>query len=66
MKKPAKSELGGLTKIDQCDSDALEDQGTVGATKAKVVLYSHFQLGVTRHIGAVVQIAVGIMVGGIF
>ena len=59
--KNKKPPSGRLLKTALC-LHALEDQGAVGATKSEIVFNSNFELGITRDIGAVVQIALGILV----
>jgi len=50
-----------LARVGWAKSDALEHQGTVGATKAKVVFDRYIDFHVTGHIGTVVQIALWIL-----
>ena len=43
-------------------SDPLEYQRAIGAAKTKIVFEGHINLHITRRVGAVVQIALGILV----
>ena len=71
---PATTAMGGLAgaevhcgqgpskAITQVGSDALENERAVGPAKTKVVFDRYVNLHVTRNIGAVIEIALGILI----
>ena len=51
-----------MVRLDSKELNPTENQTAVGATETKVILQSVFNLDIARGIGAIVQIAFGILV----